>query len=381
MILAGVADDFSGANDLAGRLAGLGFKSYVSRNLEFKGLAGGAEALILNAQTRLLGPDEARIASRRAWLALNSRVASRVCFHKMDSTLRGWPGEDILGFLEASAAPRVAFCAAYPRHGRVIRGGVQYTQGLRLDRTEYFSDPLSPAKVSRPVDLFPKGLAVAVAAGGLKRALAGAGRVLCFDAEDEKDLRRIARDCLAAGIRHFAGASGLGHAVAERFSSGAKAPALPRLPRQRIALVGSVSGTAFTQLRALEASGKAAWLLADSRSVKVALSTLQDRSQLRKGRLGVQQTLAQRALKSLVKRGLSRVKDPAQAFWFLTGGHTAETFYKALGFKGNWVLGELLPGVPLCLASRATPRKPVLCATKPGGFGREDTLVRVMTLE
>ena len=79
MIFAGVADDFSGGNDLAGRLAGLGLKAYVSRNLDESGLAGArqAQALILNAQTRLLGPSEAKAATAKAWQALLSRELVR----------------------------------------------------------------------------------------------------------------------------------------------------------------------------------------------------------------------------------------------------------------------------------------------------------------
>lgn len=379
MIFLGVADDFSGANDLAGRLAGLGFKSYASRNLKFPRDSADAgmdtQALILNAQTRLLTPREARRGSRAAWIALCKRHGAKVCFQKMDSTFRGWPGEEILGFLEATSARHVAFCAAYPRHGRITVKGVHFVHGRRLDRTEYFRDPLSPARTCRPLELFPKGLAVVAGAGGLKRALRRGKRVICFDAKNDSDLKRIARDCLRAGIRHFSGASGLGHAVAEQLSPGKPTP-LPRIPDQRIVLAGSLSETTFIQLRALEASGAAKWRHAGLKDRRVALSTLQDRSQLRKGRLR-----AELALKNLVERGLRRVKDPAQAFWFLTGGHTAETFYQAVGLKGNWVLGELLPGVPLCSGQRERPKKPVLCATKPGGFGLKDTFVRVMTQE
>lgn len=375
MLLAAVADDFTGANDLGGRLAGQGLKVYVSKNLETGGVKGieRAQALILNAQTRLLNASQARAGSRKAWNILGRTHGARVCFQKMDSTLRGWPGEEILGMLEATSAGHVAFCAAYPAAGRFTVRGQHFVQGKRLDSTEYFRDPLSPARTYRLARLFPQALAFELGAGDLRLGLRSGKRVLCFDAKSEADMKRIAKDCLKAGIRHFAGASGLGHAVAEALFPGQEG-ALPPLPKKRIVLAGSVSATSFAQLKALELSGAGKWLSADLTDSKVALSTLTDRSQLKPGRVR-----AEKALKDLVRRGLRRVKDPAEAFWFLTGGHTAETFYQALGLKGNWALGELMPGVALCLAERDGQKKAVLCATKPGAFGALDTLTRVMT--
>ncbi|MES2202509.1 MAG: four-carbon acid sugar kinase family protein [candidate division FCPU426 bacterium] len=375
MIVASVADDFSGANDLAGRLAEFGFKTWSARGLSFPDEE--AEAFVCSVETRLLGPDQARRASRRAWQALGSRFGALVDFQKMDSTLRGNPGEEILGLLEASGAPRVAFCAAYPLHGRITRKGVQYVGDKRLDQSEYFQDPLSPAKTYRPVELFRKGLALTVGSKGLGSALKTRARVLCFDAASEADLARIVRDCLAAGIRHFAGASGLGAELARALSP-RPAPRLPRLLEQRIILSGSVSSSAFGQLELLRDSGKAVWAAADEKveghPLRLALSTLRKRQDLvRRAGAGEQ------ALKRLVARALRLQKDPTQAYWFLTGGHTAETFFRECQLQGCWVLGNLLPGVPLCRAESSDGKK-VWCSTKPGGFGKPDTLVQLMSM-
>jgi uncharacterized protein YgbK (DUF1537 family) len=358
--IAAVADDFSGANDLGGRLAAAGLKTFAAQ--PGGPLPAEAQALILCSQTRLLDRRGARLESAKAWRRLLLRRGARICYQKIDSTLRGWPGDEILGLLESSGAAKIAFCAAYPRHGRVTRGGQIWVHGRRLDKTEYFRDPLSPATCFRPKGLFEPGLALELrSSAGLKRAMQGPARILCFDASTEGDLKRIADACLRAGIRHFAGASGFGAALAACLSK-SKAQVLPRLPGRRIILAGSVSQTAFGQMAALRASG------AES-SHRLGLATLEKRSQLKPGR-----ARAEKALKDLVRRGLKASPDPRLAYWLLTGGHTAETFYTQLGLSGNWVLGELLPGLPLCRAGE------ILCSTKPGGFGNKNLFTQILRM-
>ena len=82
-----VADDLTGANDSAGRLAQAGLKARVM-------LAGlppqgpWPEALLLNIQSRGLAPSGALAAARQAWLRLGAAQA-RLRYAKLDSTLRG----------------------------------------------------------------------------------------------------------------------------------------------------------------------------------------------------------------------------------------------------------------------------------------------------
>jgi uncharacterized protein YgbK (DUF1537 family) len=66
----------------------------------------------------------------------------------------------------------------------------------------------------------------------------------------------------------------------------------------------------------------------------------------------------------------------ASGMVFLTGGHTAETFYEEAGYEGNWIEGDLLPGIPFGRAVGRGNRQWV--ATKPGGFGERTDLYRAL---
>ena len=78
--------------------------------------------------------------------------------------------------------------------------------------------------------------------------------------------------------------------------------------------------------------------------------------------------LAQRAVE--VSEGLTLAGVVA------AGGETAGTLVEAFGARGIWLCDELEPGVPLGnLAGGEFDGLPI--ATKAGGFGSPDTLVRM----
>lgn len=384
MIAAVLADDFTGANDCAASFAAAGFSAYAALEGGMPGLA--PDVFVQDTETRFSSPAEAKQAVALAWAGLRGK-GRLLDYQRMDSTLRGNPGEEILGLLGASGARRLAFCAAYPLHGRAIRKGVVTVRGQRLNESEYAKDPLSPSRSAEPARLFPPGLARAIGRhclSGLRGYIrASRQRILCFDASEDRDLKIIAKACLAEGIRHFAGASGLSAALARELSQG---PAMraPRVPRRRAIVAGTVSQTSLAQLDALEASGLAACFDLESGRLpprgpaRFALASLRTRRQLRMGRDAAgRRAWAEARLKRLVDEALRLGGPPASRLWMLTGGHTATTFYRSLGLEGNWVRGALAPGLALLEASGKKGLKVFTCS-KPGGFGTEDTMQRFM---
>jgi uncharacterized protein YgbK (DUF1537 family) len=385
VIAAVVADDFTGANDCAGSFAASGLLVFSARGAHFPRQE--PEVYARSVETRFLEPRLARKKTREAWQSLQGR-GRRVDYQKMDSTFRGNPADEILGMLEAGGPKKIAFCAAYPLHGRSILKGVARVHGIRLDKSEYAKDPLTPSRTANPISLFPRGLARAIGRGSLsalRRGIRlGSGRILCFDALERRDLSLIAKACLLEGIRHFAGSSGLSTALAPQLKP-ASPLAVPRLgSRSRAALLGSVSEMTLEQLRRLEASGLAPWLcLGEDLPPRIrgdfALSSLRERAQMRRFRdAAAQKRFADQRMARLVRQGLRLAGGPLGRLWLLAGGHCAETFYRALNLKGSWVRGNLFPGLPLLEAEGA--QGPVFCATKPGGFGGPETIVQFMKL-
>jgi uncharacterized protein YgbK (DUF1537 family) len=392
-----VADDLTGAQGLAGRWAGRRGPAWVATQAgSLRGLAG---PRVLSAETRFLEPAAARAAVARAWGAL--APAGALCFQKLDSTLRGNPGEEVEALLMATGAPWVAVQPAYPELGRQVLGGRVLVHGRRLGATEYARDPLTPSRAESVVGLFPRHLAahapLAAVRGGsaglrawIRRARGRGARFLGFDCAEALDQARVARACLAEGGRHFAGAADLGGALAAEALGPARRPQRPRgLPW--LVLAGTVSASTFAQLARL-AAGRCHWearlrrrgrgfsveaaplaglRAAWAREGALALSSLAARGDLaawrahgaRQGRRAA--GVADDAIAGLVAWGLR-----------LTGGHTLAAFYRHCGFDRCRIDGELLREAPLGLAQG--PGGAAWVASKPGGFGDEAFLERFL---
>jgi uncharacterized protein YgbK (DUF1537 family) len=406
--LTAVADDLSGANSLGGRWAGRGAAVCVSRRAEW--LRDGQGCRILDVETRMLAPGPARAAVQAAWAALGG---GGLRFQKIDSTLRGNTAAEIEGMLLATAAPWVAVLPAYPSLGRRIIKGALWVHGQRLDRSEYFKDPLTPAKHWRMDSLFPSGLAahapLKTVAGGpahlrkwLRRARTRGPRFVTFDCADSGHVQVIAEACLAEGCRHFAGAADLGGALAARLLGPALPARRPHLPW--LILAGSLSATTFAQLEAWQRAGRArearlkrpvhagaAWQGAQTlgslrhtlfQDRALALSSLARREDLgpwrrAQAKLGRSaEDCAQDAMAALARWGLALSKGLGRCGFFATGGHTLRALDDAAGFRRFNIVGEVLPEVPLGRAEG--PRGSAWLCSKPGGFGDGDCLVRFM---
>lgn len=404
-----VADDLTGAADLAGNLARPGAPLRVSGSAGALRVDGASR--VLDAGTRFLSARDARRAVVAAWTRLRPPSGPILRYQKIDSTLRGQPGAEIEGFVGATQAPWVAVLPAYPAFGRRIRGGRLFVHGQPLLATEYARDPLSPARTERVPALFPKGTGSHAASALVKRGPRALkawllrrprrSRFVSFDCEDDAQLHCIAEASLAAGCRHFAGASGLGAALALRLHGPAR---FVERPLGAVCLLlGSLSATAFEQLARAEKAGLR-WLpvrrleqgrwkgLSRQQAAElrrrlrhggaVALSSLATRRDLgpwraqgrRQGRTG--DDWAERSLRALVRKGLSLAPELQACLWFIAGGHSLATFLGEAGLDSLQVQGLIQAGVPL---SRAKGLKgEAWIASRPGGFGGPDDLSRLI---
>jgi uncharacterized protein YgbK (DUF1537 family) len=391
--LLAVADDLTGAHDCAARLAALGGPIPTARQAADLRPARQAAAWVLDAETRFLKPVQARWRCAQAWSQLGLGMQAPWRFQKLDSTLRGNPGEEVEGFLQASAAPWVAVLPAYPRAGRQTLGGRHYVHGQPLEKSEYARDPLTPARAARPQDLFAASMnlhaplawvqgGAARLAGHLRRTLKKRrARFVTFDCATDAHVDHIVRASLRLGCRHFAGASALAGSLVQCLGAQPTRPALPPSRLSWVVLAGSVSGRSFEQLGEARDAGKLRWDALESRpkvsalrraqrSGPLALSTLSSRASLRSAAEGP------RAVQGLVGLALQVLPDPSKAAWFLTGGHCALRFFEAADWQRFDVLGEVLPGVALGRAFGH--RGGAWVATKPGGFGQVDLYSRFL---
>ena len=265
---AAIADDLTGACDVAAELAAAGRRVRVAVSPEASLYpTEGDDLLIVNTQSRALAPAAAYARTHDALRACRAPLVLK----KIDTALRGHLGAELDGALDALGA--VAFVlAAIPAAGRVTRGGCQWFGGRPLAETEFARDPEGPGAVSSIADVIAREsrrrVAVVgrdlVAAGGLAtevaRRRADGIDVFVVDAESDADVGAAvaaivalgAPVCLFGSIALTAAVAGHLDASVSRWTVRPAAIPLPAF-----VVSGSLHSRARAQLDAMLATGRA----------------------------------------------------------------------------------------------------------------------------
>ncbi len=144
-----IADDLSGAAELAGIAALRGFTAEVQTTFD---PVSRAEVIAVDTNTRLLSSSE---AARRCHVVAGEICATRPdwIYKKTDSVLRGHVRAEIEAILSATGLARCLFIPANPTKGRLIVSGEHLINGVPLDQTEFSRDPDFPRYSSKIADL------------------------------------------------------------------------------------------------------------------------------------------------------------------------------------------------------------------------------------
>lgn len=144
-----IADDISGAAELAGAAFERGFSAEAQTRFD---PGSGAEVIALDTHTRQLPPAEAarRVGSIAAEVAASTPA---LIYKKTDSVLRGSIVPEIDAILGATGRTRSLLIPANPSRGRIIQGGEYFVNRAPLTETEFANDPTHPAWTSNVLEL------------------------------------------------------------------------------------------------------------------------------------------------------------------------------------------------------------------------------------
>ncbi len=224
MRIGAVADDLTGALDVAAAFADRGLIADVLLNVD---AAASATVTVIDTDSRDAAPEVAAERARRAMRALGS---VDIPFKKIDSTLRGsWAAE-----IAAVAAGRpVLFAPANPAQGRTFAAGRVRVNGNGIEHPD-----------------------VAAALAGLDAAAP--------DCLGNDDLDQFVAEARPGTL--FVGSGGLAAALARRYG-GAPAPRPEFVSEVRpLVVAGSATSTTHRQLDRLRASRPGAEILAAPRT-------------------------------------------------------------------------------------------------------------------
>ncbi|MFY7961959.1 MAG: 3-oxo-tetronate kinase [Elsteraceae bacterium] len=401
-----VADDFTGASDLALMLASDGMATVLAIGVPEGGAPEGTEALVVALKSRTIDPGEACAHSVTAAMALKSMGARQILFKvcsTFDSTAKGNIGPVTDALASLLGAKQIPVCPAFPAAGRSVYLGHLFVNEILLSDSPMRDHPLTPMRDSSLVRLMaaqsklPVGLAPykTVAAGpealaARMRSLEGA---VIVDALEDDHLRCIADASLDLPLMVGGSGIALGIPAAYRRQGWIKAQAevapMRAAPGRAVVLAGSCSAATLGQVAQAEAGGLPvlrispdglasgaesaeailAWIDAQPADRPVVVASTADPEAVRgaQARLGLERAaeLVEAALaavaKALPARGVTKL--------LVAGGETSGAVVSALGVKLLQVGPAIAPGVPWLTALD----RPNLClALKSGNFGAPD---------
>ena len=411
MLLGCIADDFTGATDLANTLVRQGMSTVVLLGV-LNGRVPDADAVIVALKSRSIPAGDAVRLSLNA-LDYLKRGGARQYYFKYCSTFDSTDAGNIGPVADALlAALGVAFtvaCPAFPTNKRTIYQGNLFVGDQLLAESSMRDHPLNPMTDSSLVRVLQRqaqgkvGLipfvvvtqgAAAIRAEMQRLALTGVRHAI-VDALTDQHLFAIGEAC--SEMQLLTGGSGLALGLPENFRrvkllKTAAASELPRVGGHAVVLSGSCSAATQRQVAALKRQCEsfaldALALARDPGVVAKALTWAQPRlgqkplliystaapkqieevqAALGRERAGamVEQALGEIA-KDLVARGARRL--------VVAGGETSGAVVTALGITGLRVGAEIDPGVPW---TASLDEKPIALALKSGNFGGDDFFLK-----
>ena len=419
MILGVIADDFTGATDVASMLVRAGLRTALVIGVP-SGAAPPADAIVVALKSRTVPATDAVRESLAAlrWLqAAAGDAGLRQCYFKYCSTFDSTPAGNIgpvldalLGALEHTpgGSPGAGFtiaCPAFPENGRTVFHGHLFVGDQLLSDSGMRDHPLTPmtdanlvrvlqAQCQRRVGLIRRDTVAQGVAAVRERiaTLRSEGiTVAVADAIANVDLHVLGEACVDLPL--LTAGSGLALGLPDAYAArgwvqpDAQAARLDPMRGPAAVLSGSCSLATNAQVAAWQAAGKPAFALdvhALARGEPVAERALAwAREHIADAPVLVFATAPADALKAvqaelgaaqagaLVEACLAQVArglvDAGVQRLVVAGGETSGAVVQALGVSTLRIGAAICPGVPWTQAERAGA--PLWLALKSGNFG------------
>lgn len=403
--LGAIADDFTGATDLAGLLARSGAPVSLRIGVPETAAADPAPFEVIALKIRTAPPERAVAEARRALQWLQAAGAGHVFWKycsTFDSTPRGNIGPVAEALMHDLGARQTIYCPAFPENGRAIFMGNLFVGREPLAESPMRNHPLTPMTDSNLMRLLQpqvRGkvglvdrLTVARGADAIRQALGQladqAIAHVVVDAVADDDLRIIAEACHQMPL--LTGGSALAMPLPALYAADlprAAAAAWPAPGPGAVILSGSCSAMTRAQVAAYLGAGRPGfrldpvalasagpgkaldWLAAQDLDAAPLLYASAEPEAVRaaQDRLGTERAgaVVEDALAALAVAA----RDRGAHRFVVAGGETSGAVTSALGVTRLGIGAEIAPGVPWC--SARSGGADIALALKSGNFGTE----------
>ena len=418
MLLGCIADDFTGATDLASMLVRAGMRTVQTIGVPTRPLDEAPDAVVVALKSRTIPAADAVAQSLDALRWVQAQGARQVYFKycsTFDSTDAGNIGPVADALLDALGARFTIACPAFPTNKRTIYLGHLFVGDVLLSDSPMRDHPLTPMRdaslvrvlgrqTKRKVGLVPHEV-VAGGADAIQAAFAklegnGVAHAV-VDAIDDDDLMAIGAACRDLAL--VTAGSGVALGLPQNFRAAGLLPtrtdaaALPDVKGAAAVLSGSCSAQTRKQvaLMAKTHNAVALELLAGTTPEAIADAALaRVAGDLAAGRPFLVYSTAEPAQVAEVQARLGRDRAAAlieEAFGVLAarlvergvrrlvvaGGETSGAVVQALGIESLAIGPAIDPGVPW---TTARGRTTLALALKSGNFGSDDFFAKSLAM-
>jgi uncharacterized protein YgbK (DUF1537 family) len=407
-ILGVIADDFTGATDIAGMLVKGGMRTIQTIGVPARAaIPDDVDAVVVALKTRSIAAKDAIAQSLDALKALQAAACERFFFKycsTFDSTDQGNIGPVGDALIDELKARQAIYCPAFPENGRTIFFGHLFVGDVLLSDSPMRHHPLNPMTDASLVRVLARQTKHKVGLVPLKQVQSGSAtlrgaldklatdgvRHVIVDAVADTDLgiigEAVGDDVLVTGGSGVA--IGLPAAYRRRGLLAHKSgvDALPKVGGAAAVLAGSCSAATLGQIAAFKGAHLAldtdaicrgepvgdkalAWakdklgngpILLSASDKPEAVKALQSKYGVEKSSQAIEKTMAALA-QGLVAAGVGRL--------VVAGGETSGAVVGALDVSALRIGPEIDPGVPW---TASVGKKPLLLALKSGNFGAPD---------
>lgn len=425
MLLGCIADDFTGATDLANMLVRGGMRTVQTIGGP-RGAAGiDADAVVVALKSRTVPAQDAIAESLAACRWLRAAGARQIFFKycsTFDSTDRGNIGPVADALMTELGAGFTIACPAFPENGRSVYRGHLFVGDALLDESGMQNHPLTPMTDANLVRVLQRqtrrrvGLArfdaVAQGTQALRARLdalrAEGVEIAIVDALCDADLHAIGAACEPMAL--LTGGSGVAIGLPANFArrgllrDTAGAARLPRIDGPALIVSGSCSGATNAQVAHWCAQRPA--LRIDPFALHRGEPVIERALAWARERIGtqpvlvyatapadevasVQRELGAEAAGAIVEAALAtiarRLVDDGVRRLICAGGETSGAVVRALGIERLRVGPQIDPGVPWMVAEpgdgqAAAGGATLAIALKSGNFGATDFFAKALAM-
>ena len=404
-----IADDFTGATDLASMLARSGVNVSLRIGVPLSTPKNTAEIEVIALKTRSISASKAIEESLSALKWLKEAGAKKYFFKycsTFDSTAEGNIGPVSEALMNELKVDQTIYCPAFPENGRSIYMGNLFVGQKLLSESSMKDHPLTPmndsnlmrllsAQVSRRVGLADR-IVVNSGVNSLKEKLISLKENdvphVIVDAVADTDLDTIASAC--QDMDFITGGSALAMPLAEFYKASGKISANDnsfmnkKLNTGSIILSGSCSEMTIIQVKNFIQRGAAAfqldpidlaengvkkvldWLSSQDFTKNTIIYATSDPDTVKK----VQAELGVDMAGKIVEQGLSECAIAARELgiknFIIAGGETSGAITKALNVRQLDIGIEIAPGVPWTFSGKRNNQ--IALSLKSGNFGSEE---------